>query len=332
VLVVIDGLRWQEVFDGADSTLIARQPASTRGRFWRPTREARRAALMPFLWSTVARDGVVYGDRRAGSSVRVTNGWNVSYPGYEEILTGRPDPRIHDNGAGRNRNRTLFDWLQSQPEYAGRVVAYGTWDTFDDIFNRRRASFIVRAGWRDPYPSPRSAADAAINRAYREAHRDFDDVAADTLMQRVVLNDLRIARPRVFFVGYGETDEWAHAGRYDRVLDAAHAIDSLVAELWTTLQSMPAYRGTTTLLVTTDHGRGGSSGSWRRHDASTAGSDETWAALVGPDTPASGATPPPPASSITATQIAATLAAALGADYSSAAPGAGPPIPGAIGR
>lgn len=330
VLVVTDGLRWQEVFHGADSSLIADQSTAVRAAFWRPTASERRVALMPFLWSTVARDGVVYGDRDSGSVVRVTNGRNVSYPGYNEILTGRVDPRLRDNKAGRNKNQTLWDWLQAKPEYTGRVAAYGTWDTFDDVFNRDRAGFVVRAGWRVPYASPRTAADSTIDRMYRTTHHDFDDVASDALMQRVVLNDLQTLAPRALFIGYGETDEWAHSGRYDNVLRSARAVDSLVNQLWTTLQSMPQYRGTTTMVLTTDHGRGASRDSWRRHDEKTRGSDETWIALLGPDTPVLGNRRNP--ASITASQIAATLAAVLGEDYASAVPGVGAPIAEAIRR
>lgn len=330
VLVVTDGLRWQEVFRGADSSLSAGQSAAVRADFWRPTVAERRVALMPFLWNTVVRDGVIYGDRDAGNAVSVTNGHNVSYPGYNEILTGRVDARIRDNKAGRNKNETVFDWLEAKSDYAGHVAAYGTWNTFNDVFNRDRTKVVVRAGWKMPYASPRTAADSAIDRMYRAAHHDFDDVAPDTLLQHVVLNDLQTIRPRALFVGYGETDEWAHAGRYDRVLRSARAVDSFVNELWTTLQSMPEYRGTTTMLVTTDHGRGATRDSWRRHDEKTRGSDETWLAVLGPDTPGFGARHT--TTSIMASQIAATLAAALGEDYASAVAGAGAPIAEAIRR
>src|SRR6476469_1698658 len=78
VLVVIDGLRWQEVFTGADSALMARQPAATRDAFWRATPSARREALMPFLWGPVAREGTLLGDRTIGSVVRVSNGRDAS--------------------------------------------------------------------------------------------------------------------------------------------------------------------------------------------------------------------------------------------------------------
>ena len=66
----------------------------------------------------------------------------------------------------------------------------------------------------------------------------------------------RPRQPRVLFVGYGETDNWAHQGRYDLVLDSAHRFDDFVQQLWKTMQAMPQYRGSTTFIITTDHGRG----------------------------------------------------------------------------
>jgi hypothetical protein len=279
---------------------------------------------MPFLWKTVARRGAVVGNRSLGSVMRVTNGRNVSYPGYDEMLTGKPDARIRNNRAGRNRHATLLDWLAARPAFVDRVAAYGAWNTFDDIFNRDRAAFTLRAGWRQPYSPPRAAEDSSIDRVYRAASREFDDVAPDTLLQRVVLNDLKTAMPRVVFVGFGATDEWAHRGRYAEMLRALQVADSLIAELWATVQSLPSYRNATTLVITTDHGRGSTGKTWRDHDEKTLGSDEAWLAVIGPDTPAIGEYRG--GEEITSSQIAATVAALLGEDYASANAGVAPPI------
>jgi hypothetical protein len=55
VLVTADGVRWQEVFRGAEETLLNQKDGGVtdvdalRRDFWRPTPEARREALMPFF-------------------------------------------------------------------------------------------------------------------------------------------------------------------------------------------------------------------------------------------------------------------------------------------
>lgn len=329
-LIVTDGLRWQDVFTGADSSIIFGQPqftgdtGSTRRNFWRPTAEARRAAMMPFLWNTIAKEGVIYGNKAAGSSVQVTNGRKVSYPGYNEMLLGRADSHITGNDAGRNPNLTVFDWLNDRPAFAGHVEAFGTWNTFKDIFNVGRAAFPVHAGWDPPYNPPKSGADSAINRLYRTSHREFGDVAWDALMQSTVVRAINDRTPSVLFIGYGETDEWAHAGRYDNVLRSARAVDAFVAELWSLVQSIPEYKGATTFILTTDHGRGSRGRDWREHGEKINGAEDIWIAMIGPDTPALGAMSNGPR--LTQSQIAATVAALLGEDYAGAVNGVAPPI------
>src|SRR5262249_60457459 len=99
VLIVSDGLRWQEIFAGADPTLLNEanggiwdKEADLRREFWRDDPVERRRALFPFLWNTVAVRGQIFGNQALASVARVTNGLAFSYPGYNEMLTGRPDP------------------------------------------------------------------------------------------------------------------------------------------------------------------------------------------------------------------------------------------------
>src|SRR4051812_12080667 len=71
LFVMLDGLRWQEVFTGADEALLNKERGGVadvpglRKQFWRATPQERRAALLPFLWGTLARDGQLFGNHRA---------------------------------------------------------------------------------------------------------------------------------------------------------------------------------------------------------------------------------------------------------------------------
>jgi Metalloenzyme superfamily len=337
ILVVTDGLRWQEVFNGADSAILFGEPRAVGGdsvalrqRFWRPDAQARRAALLPFLWSVVARGGQLFGNRAEGSSVVVTNGLKFSYPGYNEMLSGFGDPRIDRNDFGVNPNVTVFEWLNRQPQLRGRVAAFATWDVFAEIFARDRSGVLVRAGWEQPYATPRSSADSLLNSLYATTYREWGNNAWDAFMHNVALRHLAQRRPRVVFVGYGETDEWSHAGRYDRLLRSARAFDDYLRELWTFVQSHPDYRGVTTLVVTTDHGRGRTSRDWTDHGRDVDGAEEMWLAVIGPDTPVLGERRN--AAPVTQAQIASTIAALLGLDYRHAQPRAAAPIAEVIRR
>jgi hypothetical protein len=129
----------------------------------------------------------------------------------------------------------------------------------------------------------------------------------------------------VLFIGYGETDEWAHTGRYDLLLRAAHQFDKFVAQLWNTMQSMPSYHDQTTFIITTDHGRGGGLTAWKDHGTEQEGSENIWIGVLGPDTRPLGEREHTP--TVTQSQIAATLAALLGKDYRDSVPQAAKPLP-----
>ena len=78
ILITTDGLRWQEVFTGAEELLLTNEvananPEGMRMLFWKPTPEERRARLMPVLWTEVAAHGQIYGNDLKGSISRVTS-------------------------------------------------------------------------------------------------------------------------------------------------------------------------------------------------------------------------------------------------------------------
>jgi hypothetical protein len=336
VVIVTDGLRWQEVFRGAETALVSDKPGgvedvpATKAAFWRPTAAERREVLLPFFWTVIAKQGQLYGNVDAGSSAQVVNGYKFSYPGYNEILTGAGDPRIDKNEYGPNPNVSVFEWLNATPELAGRVWVVGGWDAFPRIFNRDRSRLPMRTGWDTPFPGTSNPRQQLLNTLYRTVTHEFSDMPWDAFLQQTLLDVVAVEKPRLLFVGYGETDEWAHDGRYDLVLSSAHNVDAFIRELWDTMQAIPQYRDRTTFIVTTDHGRGDGPENWKHHDWNVEGAENMWIAVLGPDTPALGERRN--AARVTQSQIAATVAALFGQDWRSANPKAGAPLSEAIGR
>lgn len=329
VIVTLDGLRPTEVFGGAQRALmhdVENEPGLVE-RYWRDDLDARRRALMPFLWGQVVRDGQLFGNAARGSPMRVTNEQRCSYPGYNELFTGVADPRIRGNEHPANSNVTVLEWLAQQPGVDGRVQAFATWDTFFRIFNVERSHLDVRAGWEPPFANDpaRTSAKDTLDAIYRTTTPLFGGNALDAITWAALKESLRTNHPRVLFLGLGETDEWMHAGRYDLSLEAIRRGDAIVADLWNTLQSMPEYAGTTTLIITTDHGRGVRGADWREHGARIAGSEDIWLGIMGPGIPALGERTE--TGLVTQTQVASTLAAVLGFDWLAAAPTAGKPLP-----
>ena len=77
VVITFDGLRWQELFEGADSALVSNprfvSDTTLAQRFWRPTAEERRQVLMPFTWSYIKDNGYLVGNRHKGSQMQDPN-------------------------------------------------------------------------------------------------------------------------------------------------------------------------------------------------------------------------------------------------------------------
>ncbi len=340
IVVMIDGMRWQEVFRGADPELIKtpgpdaldeakERSATAQLHYWRSTPTERRQALTPFLWRVVASQGQIFGNRDLGSDSHVTNELNFSYPGYSETLTGFADPRVHSNDNIPNPNVTVFEWLNAKPAFAGKVAAFGAWEVFQGIFNQQRCGFVVNAGY-DPLTSiPATPELVLLNSLKTETVRIWPDEAFDPIPFHTAVEYLKAKRPRLLFIGLGETDDWAHAGSYAEYLNAAHLADGYLRQLWELVQSMPEYRGKTTLIVLPDHGRGVGT-KWTDHGKDIPDSRETWMAFLGPDTPALGERRE--AATVTESQVAATLAALLGEDYHGAVPKSGTPIESVLGK
>jgi hypothetical protein len=173
-----------------------------------------------------------------------------------------------------------------------------------------------------------------LNHLKAETPRLWDDEPFDPMPFYTALEYLKSQKPRVLYLSLGDTDDWAHDGNYAEYLNAAHRADEYVRVLWETVQSMPEYRGKTTLIFSPDHGRGEGVDSWKDHGPSAAYPEKKWPGLpeskqiwmvfMGPDTPALGERTN--ISPVLQTQLAATAAKLLGENYDAAVPKAGVPI------
>jgi hypothetical protein len=335
ILVMTDGLRWQEVFRGADEKLLVpkryfngRSVKELQEKYLAATAEERRERLMPFLWKTVIPAGQIYGDQDAHSDASVTNGFNFSYPGYNETLTGHGDPRVNSNDNVPNPNVTVLEWLNKQPGLQGKVAAFGAWNVIAAVVNAGRCGCTVNAGY-DPFVmTPMTPRMEMLNSWKTETPQVWDGEPFDAPVFGTAMEYIREKKPRVVFLSLGETDEWAHAGNYGEYLNSAHRVDHYLEQLWTTLQSMPEYRGNTTLIFLTDHGRGSGSESWTTHGQKTPESKYIFMGFMGPQTPAMGSRAN--VAAVTQSQVAATLAKFMGLNWNAAEPKAGVPVAAAV--
>ena len=333
ILVTLDGARVEEVFGGLDVDVLRSTMSKTERvedspvykRFWAADPIARREKLLPFFWGTLMREhGSIAGNRRLGSRVALTNRHWFSYPGYSEMLAGRAhDDVIKSNDPVQNPSRTVLEFLRERLQLPREgVAAFASWSVFNAIAQSRPGTITINAGFA-AYDHP-DAQVRALSALQLQTPTPWPTVRHDIYTARFALAHLAVHKSRVLYLALGETDDWAHDGRYDRVLDAFARSDDILKEVWTWLQAQPEYRGRTSLLITTDHGRGRGAEGWRHHGEKYAGSGETWMAFISPRMTARGEWRDHPV--VEARQVAATLLQWMDLDWRAFDPLAGPPV------
>lgn len=113
VLVMFDGVRWQEFLSNKPDSSLSRGDA---------------APVLPLFWSRLASQGVVYGRDKKGSLVAVDNPCFCSLPAYQNIMAGVRTP-CRDNDCGRIKAETCPERLVRElglgPEQA---ATFASWD------------------------------------------------------------------------------------------------------------------------------------------------------------------------------------------------------------
>jgi len=333
VIVTIDGLRWQEVFAGADISLInnhdfTKMPERTKAKFWNEETQLRTQLLMPFVNGVIAEKGVLVGDRNRQSYMSVNNEQLFSYPGYNEIFTGVADPSITTNTKGANTNVTFLEWLNNKPAFKNKVAIFSGWDVFREIYNQQRSKLIINAGFDAFTPINMTDKMATLNQLQEQIPSPWHNVRHDAFTYGFAKEYLNSAKPRVMVINLGETDDFAHNGNYGAYLESARRNDWMLQDLWQTLQSMRFYTNNTNLLVITDHGRGSSAKDWQHHASAKAiqnymknlkdfpngigGAQHIWFAAIGPDIAPQGVKVT--SEELKQDQFAATALALLGID------------------
>lgn len=295
ILITLDGLRWQELFTGADSLLVSNKEyvsdtTDLKGKFWRNSPEERRKALMPFFWGEVPAIGQLHGNRLLGSKINLTNTMWFSYPGYNEILTGRADDEhITSNDKINNPNTTILEFVNQQSGFEGKVAAFGSWDVFPFIVNEERSGVPVNAGFENAEGGNLSEREQFLNELQSQIPSPWATVRLDAFTHHYAVEYMKKSHPELVYIAFGETDDFAHDGDYAAYLNATHNTDSLIRDLWNYTQSDAFYKNSTVFIITTDHGRGTQPlDTWRGHGSSIEGADEVWVVVFGNGIKASG--------------------------------------------
>lgn len=313
VLVTLDGVRAEDVFNGADPGL---RPGSKVAHLARPE------AVMPRTHRLVATRGVALGADRPGCGVvRTASGANVSLPGYFEIFTGRKT-RCRDNHCARTQTRTVLD--EAADAGLAPVASVGSWNVLDRAVTRGSSPVLVAEG-AQRWPGLRPIVDGRLE-AFVTAGENAEPYPGsgtyrpDDYTMPIALEYLRTARPPVLHVGLGDADEWGHRNDYPAYLDAVARADTFIGKIADTLDAMGEEGARTTVIITTDHGR---NRDFQHHGASSASSGRAFVIAFGGRVATRGIACP--VRDVTLADVAPTMRALIGLPTDTT-PEAGRPI------
>jgi hypothetical protein len=257
VLVTIDGVRWQEIFDGVDGALAGDAGVGPAPR-----------ALLPNVYRLFFDEGTVLGDPWLRGGIAGSARRHMSMPGYVELATGAGTDCV-DNDCAPVLGETFADAVTAAA--GGSAAVFGSWSEIARAAAAHPERIFVQTG-----------------AAPGEAGRPLGGGTAylpDRTTAAEALAHLRRHRPRFLWVALGDTDEHAHAGDYRSYLGALQAADAFLGDLVTTLEGLGERGRRTAVFVTADHGR---DPGFRDHGGPD--SAAVWLLARGPGIPPRGAT------------------------------------------
>jgi hypothetical protein len=241
VLVTVDGVRWQDVFEGSDPSFSGQPRVPPE-------------ALMPRAHELVATRGVALGATLEGcGTVHTAGASNVSLPGYIEIFTGHAS-RCLDNSCGGVTESVLDEAARAR---VGAVASIGSWGVLARAVSGGASGVFVSAGrsWPDAAPATGHLGELVALGQGADPFPGHDDYRPDAATAAIALEYYRVERPALMHIGLGDTDEYGHRDAYASYLAALARADALIGDLSDLLDTMGDDGKTTTVIVTPDHGR-----------------------------------------------------------------------------
>jgi len=274
VLVVLDGVRWQEVFSGVDRTIAAASGAG-RGIGARD--------LLPNVYAAIDTRGALVGAPGHGRAIAASGPNFVSMPGYSEIFEGRAPEGCQDNACAGAAGRTIVDEIRGRAMADSEVALFASWERIASAATREPARMVLSAGRSDVRGAGLLADDRELRETLEQGTRadpypGSDGFRPDRYTAALALRYLVAGRPAFLFVGLGEPDEYAHRGDYDGYLASLRAADRFVGDLLASLDRMGERGRRTLVLLTSDHGR---ALDYRDHGGEYPESARVWLAAFG---------------------------------------------------
>ncbi len=186
----------------------------------------------------------------------------LTLPGHTAVLTGNWEA-IANDGTERSSNPTLFEYFR---KYTGAAES---------------DAYVI--GGKEKLDALTYSNHLEYGQAYK-ASSEVTGLSNDVMIYNKLIDVMNTNHPRLILVNFTQTDVSAHSGSWNDYVFAIHQADSLIYALWQSIQSHPFYSGSTTLLITNDHGRhDDANGGFQNHGDNCEGCRHIMLLALGPN-------------------------------------------------
>ena len=179
---------------------------------------------IPRIWTQLRPLGTIWTNFR-------NHGITKTDPGHASIATGTWQS-IDNKGVVRPTQPTIFEYFRKASGALKSEAAV--------VVGKRKLGILAYSTHPD----------------YGAEYKAFTSIGKDdTSVIRNLKTTLQQNHPKLTFVNLPSTDAAGHSGNWMEYVSAIHRVDSLIYDIWQTLQADPFYQTNTTLFITNDHGR-----------------------------------------------------------------------------
>lgn len=199
----------------------------------------------------------------------VANNYKISYPGFNDILTGKVNKKIKSNKKIKNNFKTFFEINNLKPTLAL------SWRRFEEIYNIKRSKLKI-ANLKKTKKNKniklnktiKCPNDYKINKNNEKYIITNDCNTFDIFCKSWKKNK---ETKKCGHLGFVDADNVAHDKNFELYIEFIKYYDKCIEYIWKNL--FPE-----TLIITTDHGRGNKY--WANHYNNLPGSNDVWCIII----------------------------------------------------
>lgn len=287
ILLTFDGVRSKDFF----------------GRKTDPLLSSENIEIMPLFWSRRAQEGIILGDEASDSSMVVANNTGISYPAYLSMMSGVFTQQCQSNYPVPECDGTVETLperlLREKNLDRSEVAVFASWERISDAAETRGNNLIVsvaRSEFVDPnYPQAHRLINLKMKENLKKRYFKENERDDETTFEHGITY-LKNNRPKFLWISLLDSDSFAHSNKYKDYVTSLNTYDLYIERLIEELDKMGNYGKKTTIVITTDHGRGEGIHGWMHHGVFEAkrghkigeNSRKIWAYIRGPATPGLG--------------------------------------------